>query len=87
MMNEEQRIQLISQCNAIVHMATQIARVHADIAQLNANGVLSPKISGTFTAARMEILGNMLNNMDAVIEDDDWLTPIFEKSQTMWTLP
>lgn len=91
----EKRQQVIDQCSAVNHMATCIALVYGDHARMlyrsgcapteNADEILIDLI-GKRTASLMETLGDILNGMDAVTKDDEWLTPIFERAQKMWTV-
>lgn len=82
---DEKRAQVIAQCKAVAHMATAIAQVHADKAQLLEAGADLPlEVIGPDTAAYMEALGDILNGMDAVVEEDAWTDPIFEKAHELW---
>lgn len=78
--------QVADQCRVVAHLATAIAQVHTDKARLfAANG--APSIVdyvGRHTAHLMETLGDILNGMDAVEEEDDWVDPIFEKAHRMF---
>jgi hypothetical protein len=82
------RDQVIAQCRAVAHMATEIAKVHTDYAAIfspdnpAADNILD--ITGNRTAASMERLGDMLNGMDAATDDDKWMTPIFQEAQRRW---
>lgn len=42
-------------------------------------------MSGARTACQMEILGDILNGMDAVDDaEDGWLSPVFEEAHRMF---
>ncbi len=89
MTGDEKREQVAKQCDAVAHMANAIAGVHTDFARIFRNGGLqgvdiNDQVGGQ-TAAFMERLGDMLNAMDAVDDDEDeWMTPIFRVAQEMW---
>lgn len=70
------------QCRAVAHLARTISDVHTDLAKLHAaHGALDHmEFVGRLTAERMEDLGNMANGMDIVQEEDEWLTPIFNRA-------
>lgn len=81
------REQIAKQCEAVAHMARALAQTHGDLAAIIRAGgpvdVIAERI-GASTAKRMETLGDMLNAMDAVTEDDDWLGPVFRAAQERW---
>ena len=82
----DKRMQVAAQCRAIVHLATQIALVHSDKAAMFAAGYQDSLIEfcGDETASLMETLGNILNGMDAVSDEDKWMGPIFEEAHQLW---
>ena len=41
-------------------------------------------IVGPRIAALMETLGDIINGLDAAMEEDDWTRPIFEKARKFW---
>lgn len=84
--DEATRKQVTDQCRVVAHLAKAIAGVHADLAATFEDGAFGQIIPmvGARTAAWMEILGNMLDGIDAVTEDDDWTAPVFEESQRRW---
>jgi hypothetical protein len=78
--------QVSKQCSAVRHLAAVIAAVYGDHARMFADGAgeqIAERV-GRRTAALMETLGDILNGMDAVTTDDDWLTPIFEEAHRRW---
>jgi hypothetical protein len=80
------REQIVQQCVAVRHMARTIADIYGDMAILFAEG-RAEKISeivGSESAALLETLGDILNGMDAVTEDDEWIDPIIEEAQRVW---
>jgi hypothetical protein len=85
-MPNDKQAQVAAQCNAINHMATAIALVHADYAQIIAGGQMESTLDmvGQRTASFMEQLGEMLNAMDACDESDDWMIPVFREAQRLW---
>lgn len=78
--------QVAIQCRAVAEMAQNLADVHRDYATLFAPG--SPttiaELVGARTATFMETLGDMLNGMDAVEENDAWMVPVFAEAQRRW---
>ena len=84
----EKRMQVAKQCRAVAHMATAMAAVHSDYARMFDGGVPAmddiADIVGKRTAFFMEQLGDMINAMDAVVDEDDWVTPVFEEAQRRW---
>lgn len=85
-MKDERRNQVVAQCRAVAHLATALAKVHSDYIDLMANTSHDSWVEmvGSRTAAFMENLGDMLNGMDAVTKEDDWLNPIFKEAQRLW---
>lgn len=85
-MSAKKRAQVIAQCDAVAHMATVIADLHRDRREILETGRADSliDITGRRTADLMEVLGNFLNGMDAVTEDDAWLSPIFAEAQRLW---
>lgn len=84
---DELRAQVIAQCKVVAHLATEIAAVHSQLADAYAFTGLDEQflnMVGRFTARRMEALGDILNGMDAVTEDDAWTDPVFERAQKMF---
>ena len=81
--------QVVAQCNAINHLATQIANVHADLARIYSEATDEAIIQrvGERTAKLMEYLGDVLNGMDAVDDaEDEWTHPIFERAHAMFPM-
>jgi hypothetical protein len=80
--------QIAAQCKVIVHLCKALAEVHADYAIMFDAGGKGPEniaeLVGERTARLMEDLGDILNGMDAVTEDDDWTDPIFAEAQRLW---
>lgn len=86
-MSEEKREQVAKQCEAVAHMATALAKVNADYARLLRAGHMDALIDivGQRTAGLMEVLGDILNDMDAVDGDeDDWVGPVLAEAQRLW---
>ena len=78
--------QVARQCSAVRHMATVLALMHGDFARMYSRGYgeLIVAEMGERTARLMETLGDILNGMDAVTEDDDWVSPIFDEAHERW---
>lgn len=84
-MSDPKREQLIKQCDAVRHMAEAIARIHGDYGKMFRSGAADQLIDqvGKRTARLMETLGDVLNGIDAVTEEDDWLKPVFKNTQRL----
>lgn len=80
--------QVLAQCRVVAHLAKQISMVHEQKAEAYEAMDMSAgliDIVGKMSANAMEALGNILNNMDAVDEDEDaWTYPVFEVAQATW---
>lgn len=80
------REQLVDQARGVAHLAQQIANVHRELssayAATNSEGLID--IAGRRTASFLERLGDMLNEMDACSEDDEWVNPILENARQVW---
>lgn len=80
--------QITAQCKVVEHLATELAKVHSDYAAFFAAGGKAPEdlanVVGRRTATLMEELGDVLNGMDAVTEDDEWTHPVFKEAQRLW---
>ena len=83
MANEDLRKQVADQCRVVAHLATAIAKVHADYAQLAEAPAFDSILEqvGRRSASLMERLGDVLNGMDATSADDDWTYPVFREAQ------
>lgn len=83
----EKREQVAKQCEAVAHMATALAKVNTDYASMFRGGCMDnlTEIVGRRTAHLMEVLGNILNNMDAVdAKEYEWMNPVFKEAQRLW---
>jgi hypothetical protein len=89
-MSEEidiKRKQVADQCRAVAHLATALAQVSEDWAKMLAAPSGADELLdmvGDRSAGHMETLGDILNGMDAIDDDDGWIDPIFEKSHEMF---
>lgn len=85
-LNGDMAKQVSEQCKAVACMAASIARVYQDYAVMFQAGygpaLLEPV--GKRTAELMELLGDILNGMDAVIDEDEWMDPVFQRAQALW---
>ena len=88
-MSPEKHKQVSDQCRVVAHLATAIAQVHTDKAALFAENGAPSLVDrvGKHTAYLMETLGNILNGMDAIDEDeDDWTYPIFREAHRLFPI-
>jgi hypothetical protein len=85
-MDDEKRKQVALQCKAVAHLAKAVADVYDHRAmRLEINAVVGDvDLIGKWSANAMEVLGEMLNGMDAVDESDDWMKPVFREAQRLW---
>lgn len=72
------------QCRAVIHLALSLAAVYEARAMILGAGQGPVDVIGQSSAAAMEWLGDVLSNMDAVEEGDDWLDAIYEAAQARW---
>lgn len=88
-MSEENRRQVADQCRVVAKLAENIAQIYRDYAKMFDAGVAVELLGqvGERTASQMETLGDILNGMDAVSEEDTWMVPIFETAQRLWPNP
>ena len=85
----ERRQQVVKQLEAVVHLATALANVSSDLLKLYADPACKVdslvEQVGNRTAFQMELLGDMLNGMDAVDADEDAkFDSVFETAHKMW---
>lgn len=82
----EVRAQIAAQYRAVAYLARAIADVHDQLTPAikrgSCDGIAS--IQGPRSAAIMEILGDILNGMDAVDEEDAVLDHVFEKAHELY---
>jgi hypothetical protein len=80
------RTQVGAQASVIAHMAKQIAKVYEELCEIYASSSNESflRMVGRDSADRMELLGNMMNNMDIVTDEDAWVDPIFEEANRLW---
>lgn len=84
---EEKRSQVADQCRVIAHLAKAIAGIHLDYERLfrdhpNLDQIVD--VIGERTANLMDVMGDFLNSIDAVTDEDNWTHPIFLKAQEMF---
>lgn len=81
------REQVKRQYRAVAYLAKALSGVHVDLTDmLNEPGPHDRllEMMGARSAYFMEVLGNALNEMDAVQIGNDWLDPIFAEAQRRW---
>lgn len=85
-MKHELKEQVALQCEAVARLAEIIAGVNRTMAELFRAGAAAQilDLAGKRTAQQMEILGDILNGMDAADETDDCMNEVFEESQRLW---
>jgi hypothetical protein len=82
---DEKRKQVADQCRVVAHLAKAIWEVYSDKARMFASDMTGPNdivdLVGNNSARHMNKLGDILNGMDAVEDDDAWTDPIFERAK------
>ena len=82
------REQVALQCKVVARLAENIAHVYNDLAFMYArddgSGDAILDIKGKNGARLMETLGDILNNMDAVSDEDSWMDDVFVRAQKMF---
>lgn len=85
---DERRKQVAEQCKVVAHLATAIAEVYRAKALNFASEAKGPdeliELVGNWSAAHMEMLGDILNGMDAADDADEWTDSIFREAQRLW---
>jgi hypothetical protein len=84
--NEAERAQIADQYRAVAALCRNLGMVHEQLVTAIEQGACDDiaTIQGPRSAAIMEVLGDILNGMDAVDEEDRWLDPIFEKAHQLY---
>jgi hypothetical protein len=82
----ENRDQIVAQCKVVAHLARALAQVNEDYATIFAGGSAETILNrvGQRAAAHMELLGDIINGMDAVTDEDKWMDPIFEAAHRLY---
>jgi hypothetical protein len=71
------------QFRAVEHLAKVVAELHGPhMTAISSRGVL--ELQSVRAYEIMEWLGDLLNGMDGIIEDDSWVDPIFERSHKIY---
>jgi hypothetical protein len=84
---ERKRQQVADQCRVVAHLCAALAQVCREQEAVYRGGHADQilDIVGERTARQMELLGNELNNMDAVDDAEDaWMDPIFDRAHEMF---
>lgn len=82
--------QVAAQCRVVVHLCEvmiDLYRMHGDLFGQHVAGHL-PLVDmlGTRTAALMEELGDHLNGIDAVSDEDEWVNEVYRVAHEMFPL-
>lgn len=85
-MDKAKQEQVIAQLRVVRHLSNRLAEISDDYMKIMAseNSADILDIVGNRSACQMEVLGDMLNGMDAADENADRFYPIFDKAQEMW---
>jgi|SRR6185437_15617225 len=80
--------QVADQCAVVVHLAGALVDVYGHHTKMfrerTGAAVDLVDLVGQQTANIMNTLGDILNGMDAVSEEDEWTDPVFEKARRLW---
>jgi CRISPR/Cas system CSM-associated protein Csm2 small subunit len=74
--------QIKAQCKVVAELSRNLAEVYDAHAAF-----LHPSIAesvGRRSKHLMEVLGDILNGMDAVSDDDEWMNDVFERAHEMF---
>ena len=86
-MSQKTHEQVAAQCRVVAALALAISDIHADLARIHeAKEPLATELiesRGARSAELMEILGDILNGMDANAPDY-WMAPVFERAHQLW---
>jgi hypothetical protein len=84
--DSDKREQVARQCAVVVALADRLGGVRKDYEKLVRGGYVDDLLDmiGSETSRQMELLGDVLNGMDAVDQDDEWMTPVFEEARRRW---
>lgn len=84
------RKQVADQCRAVAHMAAVLQQLYTEKARIYSddNPVMDGAVDwdGERSHRLMNQLGDALNGMDAVCEEDEWTFPIFEAARNVFPL-
>jgi hypothetical protein len=85
---EKMREQVTAQYRVVAQLAQSLADVHSQLAPFVGSGGHEDallEMRGERSAEIMELLGDILNGMDAVDGDEDeWMNPVFHEAQRLW---
>ena len=79
--------QVSKQYRAVAHLAEALAQVHSQMVEIvkRDDDAILLSLRGNRSANIMELLGNILNGMDAVDRDADaWLDRVFEDAHRLF---
>jgi hypothetical protein len=83
--DEDKRKQVADQCRVVAHMARVLASIHEHHGRtVSARPYELTDMIGDQTTALMETLGDILNGMDAVSEEDEWVNSILAEAVRLW---
>lgn len=80
MIERDEQVKL--QCQVVAYLARAIADVFEDHSKFIHPELV--ELRGKLSAGLMDILGDILNGMDACTEDDEWTAPIFDEAHRLW---
>lgn len=78
----DRKIQVRQQCHVVTHMCGSIMDVYVAHREHLPDELV--ELIGQRSAELMELLGDVLNGMDAVCESDEWTFPIMERAKEMF---
>lgn len=84
---DAKRDQVADQYIVVAALCKAIGSVHFEMKELIRDGTLPSgviDVMGTRSAALMELLGNIANEMAIVQSTDAWMNPIFERAHAMF---
>lgn len=72
------------QCRAAAHLSGILEKIYTAQAEILISGRGLVDYMGGCSAGALEVLGDLVNEMDANNEDDEWIDPIIEAAQVRW---
>jgi hypothetical protein len=85
---EAKRAQVSAQYRAVAYLAQIITEVHLDQVDITAAGKVDKLLTmrGVRSHRLMNELGDILNGLDGVEDDDDWVAEVFDTARAMFPL-
>lgn len=83
----QRQLQVVNQYRAVAYLARSLAGLCDDMVKMHKTGQFQDLVEmhGQRSAYQMEVLGDLLNEIDAIEEvGTAFLNPIFEEAHKLW---